>query len=660
MAIAEMSKLNLVAVASERDKILNALQRTRAAEVKTHTVLENTQICSNSDGELSERIHLLEEALSYLVAGVTDYIKDNKLKEEKLESEYSLTYSEFLNVGEKSGECEEAVARINCLAEKKRELEATLLKSRRLLKSASIYREIKQPFSTFERGTRVIFRLGTMTTQAFETLEKSVAEESLFCLSKVYSEEDEVLVFAAFHKSLDGDKILQGAGFNACPFKEGSGESVYSGAVAEIEAAEEGLRENADQLFEMRNFVKPLRIYCDYLQFELEKAELSEKLRETQETFLLEAYVPKESENEVAEAIDGVTNAAYYEFSEPAEDEIPPTLYRNNAIISNFESITDMYSPPSSKEFDPNTIMALFYSLFLGFIMGDIGYGLIMLLGGGAIWLKMRSKGGGLARLSGVFAVGGIFAIVWGVLFDSLFGISLGMPFKLPDAQSDMWSFMGIQVPAVLVISLELGVVQLLAGYVCKAVQCFRRGQIGDGICEGVIWSLFSFGVGLAIAGLVDEFDFIELAYAGGIIAGASLVGAMLTAGRKEKFIGKFTKGFGAAYGVINYASDILSYARLYGLMLSGAVIAKIVSGYAVTGMNGSVGMIVSGNPFLIILGVLILIVGHIFNFAIGLLGAYIHDARLQYVEFYGKFFEGEGELFSPLGSKHNYVRLNK
>ena len=654
-----MSKLNLVAVSYERDKILNALQRTRAAEVKTHTVLENTQVCTGSLSELEERIRVLEGALDYLVAGVSNYISDNKIKDLKIESEYSLSYSEFLEAGEKREQIEEYISRITSLEAQKKELEASLLKSRRLEKTANIYRVIKQPFSVLESGTRVIYRLGVMPVQAFEALAK--ADEPLFYISKLNTQDGEALVFVAFHKALDGDKILQGASFNACPFKEGSGESVYNGAVAEIKKITGNLKGNADALFAMREFIKPLRIYCDYLKFELEKASLSEKLRETQETFLLEAYVPRESQTEVGEAIDGVTSAVYYEFSEPSEDEIPPTLYRNNSVVSNFETITDLYSPPSSKEFDPNTVMALFYSLFLGFIMADVGYGLMMLLGGGAIWLKMRSKGGGLARIAGVFAVGGIFAILWGVLFDSVFGMSMHMPFKLPDAQTDMWSFMGIRIPAVLVISLELGVLQLFAGYVCKAVQCFRRGEIGDGICDGVIWSVFSLGVGFAIAGLVDEFKFIELAYGGGIVAGVSLVAAMLTAGRKAKFFGKFTKGFGAAYGVINYASDILSYARLYGLMLSGAVIAKIVSGYAVTGeMSGTVGLIFSGNPALIILGVVILIVGHIFNFAIGLLGAYIHDARLQYVEFYGKFFEGDGELFAPLGSKHNYVRLKK
>lgn len=658
MAIAEMSKLNLVAVSYERDKILNALQRTRAAEIKTHTVLENTQVPASSLSELEERIRVLEGALDYLVAGVSLYLSDNKIKDEKIEKEYSLTYSEFLEAGETRQKIEEYIARINSLEEQKKELEATLIKARRLEKTASIYRVLNQPFSILKTGARVVYRLGTMPVQAFEGLERE--QEPLFHISKLNTQENEALVFVAFHKALDGDKILQGASFTACPFEEGSGESVYNNAVAQIEGALNGLKDNTEKLFAMREFIKPLRIYCDYLKFELEKAALSDKLRETQQTFLLEAYVPKDSENEVGEAIDGVTNAAYYEFSKPADDEIPPTLYRNNAVVSNFETITDLYSPPSSKEFDPNTVMALFYSLFLGFIMGDVGYGLMMLLGGGALWFKLRSKGGGLARLSGVFAIGGIFAIVWGLLFNSLFGLPLGYPAVLPDARADRWSFMGIQVPSVLVISLLLGVGHLLAGYVCKAFQCFRRGYIVDGIFDGAIWAVFSLGVGFALAGLVDEFNIIELAYAGGIMAGASLVVAMLTAGRKEKFLGKFSKGFGAAYGVINYASDILSYARLYGLMLSGAVIAQIVSGYAIKGMNGGDGLLFTGNVGFIILGVIILIVGHIFNFAIGLLGAYIHDARLQYVEFYGKFFEGEGELFAPLGSKHNYVRLKK
>ena len=192
---------------------------------------------------------------------------------------------------------------------------------------------------------------------------------------------------------------------------------------------------------------------------------------------------------------------------------------------------------------------------------------------------------------------------------------------------------------------------QIFVGYICRAVQCWRRGDVWGGIFDGVVWAIFSVGVCLAIIGFIEESNLPALRKIGGITAGVSLLVAMLTAGRKEKFFGKLTKGFGAAYGVINYASDILSYARLYGLLLSGAVIANIVSSYAM-------GFITDGNAIVAVLGVLLMIAGHIFNLAMSLLGAYIHDARLQYVEFFGRFFEGEGELFTPLGSTQKYVYL--
>ena len=207
-----------------------------------------------------------------------------------------------------------------------------------------------------------------------------------------------------------------------------------------------------------------------------------------------------------------------------------------------------------------------------------------------------------------------------------------------------------------------VGVLHLCVAYLCKAAQCFFRKEISDGIFDGIIWAVFSIGVIVLFLGLVEFSPAIDPNYSltfnmpilrtvGGIIAGGSLLIAVVTAGRKEKFIGKFTKGFGSLYGIINYVSDILSYARLYGLMLSGAVIAGIISTYGVQ-------FLVSGNILMAILGAVILLAGHAFNLVMNLLGAYIHDARLQYVEFYGKFYEGEGELFSPLGSNRKYVYL--
>ena len=135
------------------------------------------------------------------------------------------------------------------------------------------------------------------------------------------------------------------------------------------------------------------------------------------------------------------------------------------------------------------------------------------------------------------------------------------------------------------------------------------------------------------------------------MLIGAVAVAA-LTAGRKEKGFGKFSKGFGAVYGLINLMSDILSYARLFGLMLSGMIIASTFNdlGLGIIS-NGAIGYV---------LGPIVIVVGHVFNIAMGVLGAYIHDSRLQYIEFFGKFYTGEGESFAPIGSKLDYVYLTK
>ena len=136
----------------------------------------------------------------------------------------------------------------------------------------------------------------------------------------------------------------------------------------------------------------------------------------------------------------------------------------------------------------------------------------------------------------------------------------------------------------------------------------------------------------------------------GAVLCCLVLLIEIFAAGRNSKGFGKFTKGFGALYGVINFFSDILSYARLFGLMLSGAIIGNIVSDMAL-------GMFAGGGMG-IVAGALVMLIGHAFNLAMGVLGAYIHDSRLQYIEFFSRFYEGEGELFTPLGSQFEYIQL--
>ncbi len=651
MAVAEMSKLNLVAMAYDRDAVLNALHATGATEIKQHTQTANTVVLKCDGEALSEKLARYESALEILCNAADGYFKENKIKTDILQDGFSVSYSQFMSADKLGEEAEICVDKVFALTDRIRGLNAELARLNKNEQAARAYSELNKPLSEFADTACVRVKLGTVPAANVELLNGG----ELFASEVLNISGDTALVMCAAHKSCpDVSEILQSANFIPCPFRdERAGKLIYGEIVKEIDDTEKAVSDSRSELYGLSTEIKKLKIYCDYMRFELEKLRLSEKMRATEVTVLMEAYVPKEAEKLVSDAVESAAGAVYYEFSEPLDSEIPPTLYKNNKVVKNFETITNMYSPVNSREFDPNGIMAFFYSLFLGFIMGDIGYGLIMLIGGGFIYFKQK-RDCGLKRLSGVFAMGGIFAIIWGVLFNSAFGISLPMYTVIPDAQKDMWIVAGrIKVPAVLIISLMIGVVQLFAGYICRTVQCWRRGQLLDGVLDGLVWAVFSVGVGLAIVGFIDEANMSQLSLIGGLIAGGSLLIAVLTAGRKEKLLGKFTKGFGAAYGVINYASDILSYARLYGLMLSGAVIAQIVSTYGVQFITG-------GNAAFIILGVLLMVVGHGFNLAIGLLGAYIHDARLQYVEFYGRFYEGEGELFKPLGSNQKFIYIEK
>ncbi len=661
MAIVNMRKLQLIAMSYDKDAILNALQRTGAVEVKLHAETENTVVPIEDAERTRSLLASVENALTVLTSAVENYQREHNQKPEK-ESVFDVTYTEFMSACEYQSEVEETVSVVNDLADERNRLKGELSTLRRKKEGAQIYAAIKEPLSSFGNTYRTQGRLGCVATAQKENLKAALNETELCAFETLAENGDQALLFVSSHVSVGAeiDGILSTYGFADCPYtgKE-TGEEIYRGLELEEKRLLIALNENVATMYAMKDKTRLLKIYCDYLSFTIEKAQVSEKLRATERTFLLEAYVPETAETLVQEEIKQATGLAFIEFTQPTDEETPPTLLKNNSLVGNFEGITNSYSVPNYREFDPNAIMAFFYSLFMGFIIGDIGYGLLMVFGGGYLWWKNRARPTGMSRLAGAFAIGGIFAVIWGALFNSLFGFSIFSTTIMPDAQEKMWALVGIKVPAVLIIAMLIGIVQLFTGYVCKAVQAWRRGQIADGIFDGLTWAVFSVGVALAIIGLLeitrDNGTVISfpasLVTTGGILAGVGLLLAVLTAGRKEKFAGKFTKGFGAAYSVINYASDILSYARLYGLMLSGAVIAKIIADY-----GG--GFVVSGNVLFIILGIVLLVVGNAFNLVMNLLGAYIHDARLQYVEFYGRFYEGDGELFKPLGGEHKYVYL--
>lgn len=634
MAIARMKKLDLVGMIDDKDEILDLMQKTCAVE-----------IISVKQGEVQttlkdERLEQVEKAINVL----SPYAKNKFL---------TVNYVEFLSYKDKQ-ESLLALSKEILELEDNLKKNISLLEKTELKKSeAEVYGKVERDFSSFSLKKFKTF-FGCVKKEKVESVNLGLKGIKFadFCLYPSDVDRQPILAVAMPSEEGEVDKILSANGFSVCPFDSDNGISVLNGVESEISKIKEQISCQKERLKSFSVRINELKVFYDYLLFVGEKVESGEKMSYTDSTFYLKAYVPAEEVKNV-ENVLSVKENLYMEFSEPAEQDNPPVLMKNNKVVRNFENVTNLYSPPSYREFDPNTVMSIFFSLFLGYITADFGYGVLMIIFAFVMYYKNGKRDNGITRLFWVIGYGGIFTLFWGVLFNSYFGFAL--PFYkalMPDPQKTYWSFAGIRVPANLIISMLLGVLHLLVGYICKAVQEWRRGNVLDGLIDGIVWGIFMFGLGMLIIAETDYFKAKFLVYPCVYVLIISLAVAVLFAGRKEKFFGKFTKGFGAIYGVINFLSDILSYARLYGMMLSGVILGGLVSGYSADFISY---FSASGNFVWIIGAVFLFLIGHAFNLAMGLLGAYIHDSRLQYVEFFSRFFEGEGELFKPLGYNRVY-----
>ena len=658
MAIAEMSLMTLLGLTSERDALLNALQRTGAAQLcPSDTQLDAAPVAppvSDTDRE-SERVH---RALAFLSGVVADAPKE---KRQAVGPEsFGVTVEEFYAVAERVEAIHAHLDRAEQLAQQQANIKAEIARYTAERKGYEVYQALPAPFATYADTVSTVVYLGIVPAEKALLLQKGL-DDTPQCVYADYGavSSGEVMAIVAHQarRAAVAD-LLSLCAWQACPYHEAE---TAAQAVARCDDALDGLEKQrqaiTDAVCEDAEAIRDLRVYADYLGFVQEKEQAEAAMLSTDTTLLMQAYVPTEAVERVTQAVQAATTACFVQVQPIPRDQYAPTLMRNNNVVNNFEAITNMYSAPAYGALDPNPVMSFFFSLFMGIIMADVCYGLIMILGGFFV-AHTRRKGTALYRMARVFAFGGMFALLFGALFDSWFGFTilrnhLGAGYNqfyttFLDPITASSTVMGITIPSILLWCLLLGTLQIAVSLVCKAVQHFRRHQVVDGIFGGLFWAVgltaFVVWVYCLARGHAEVGRIAMYITLGGLGVG------VLTAGITAKGLGKVTKIGGAAYGLINYMSDILSYARLYGLMLSGAQIASIFTNTL------ALNMLFKKGPVGIIFGVVIIVVGNLFNIAISLLGAYIHDSRLQYVEFFGRFFEGEGELFTPIGSTHEYV----
>lgn len=644
MAIAKMSRMKLVGVKSEEDTILAALHKTCSVQI-----ISSDSVTEQSSDLFVDKFDRLSFACDFLFNNVNRIAKIDKSAEPVKEEVYGVTYDNFVSALSLEEEINPIVDDLYEISKKTVDLKADMASLVNEMNAYKPFIGLKSKFSVFKDTANTKVLLGLMKTAQAKALEETEAPciVNLECCDSITA-----VVSVIYHVKDEAETLalLSTYGFNRTSF---SGDFTAKDKVGElnslIKKTEKELLVLDQRILSYADRLKDMKILLDRYSFELEKGKDKKGFDRTDSTFLMEAYVPTEATERVEEALKNAGVKVYTQFEVISKDEFAPTLMKNNKVTRQFEFVTNLYSPPKYGTIDQNFIMMIFFSVFMGFIMADMGYGIIMTVVG-YLMAKKIGRDTGTARLCNIIAFGGIFTFIFGVLFDSFFGYGLLRQLGLlsqpimPDAINHKLDVAGISVPTLLLLSLGMGVVQIMASLLMKAAACFSNGNILDGIFDGVVWVVFLGGLILLVLDLAGVTHGLTTASA--IIMGVSVVVGALTAGRHEKGFGKVSKSFSAVYGLINYMSDILSYARLYGLMLSGAQIAQIVTSMSLPMMHGAMSIV----------GVLILIIGHVFNIAMGLLGAYIHDSRLQYIEFYGRFYEGEGELFQPFGTKFDNI----
>lgn len=387
------------------------------------------------------------------------------------------------------------------------------------------------------------------------------------------------------------------------------------------------------------------------------------KGRGTSRVFLLHAWVLERELPELRRRLERLGEVDL-DVVAPAEDDVVPSALVQRSVVEPYEMLTEMFGSPARRDPDPTPLLAPFFAFFFGICVGDAGYGLALALGAGVGWWLVRRRHGN-PRLFSLLFQGGLASVVVGALLGSWFAMDLA---TLPGVLQAMAAPLNALVPdggafglsrQFLYVTLALGLVQLAFGVLVRLTSRWRSGERLTAVVEQGAWLLAMTGMFpwlfnhyLLEGVLYDLQGPMDRVFLTVFAAGAALI--FIMGGREGRGLGRVGLGMYAAYGIINLLGDVLSYSRLFALALSSAIIAQVVNQMAA--MVAGMGVPVLG----LVLAALVLVGGHLFNLFMAVLSGYIHTARLQFVEFFSKFYDGTGVPFAPLRYEPRFVAVRE
>ena len=669
MAVLKMQRISICALKKDRKAILEKLQSLGVLEVDN--ILEEDDDFHRMDtAGKKQGFEKAAASADQALAILDKYVPEDKSMFASLEGKKLILPEDGMKVQEKRRELLKTAKRIYDLDREHAEQLATITKLENSIESLKPWLALDVPL-TSAATERTVFFPGTMpggtTVEKVYEILSLKAEEVQSADVHVISQEQNMTYLAVICLKEDAQAVeeaLRSEGFARPSLTCEETPSVWQKEQEEqIAACRERNAELEKEIKDLAAQREELKIVSDYYRVRADKYEVLGGLPQSERTFVISGYIPAAMASEVAETLMERYDCMA-EVEELREGEEPPVILKNNPFSSSMEGVVESYGLPVKGEIDPTTIMSFFYVFFFGMMLSDAAYGVIVAAVCGVLVLKFPRMSPGMKKSLKLFFYCGLSTIVWGVLFGGYFGnivdIVSAKFFGTTITPPALW-FVPLNEPMkLLLFSLLFGVIHLFTGLAIKGYMCIRDGQIEDFFCDVVLWFMLLVGLILMLLpsdlfASIAQMEIVSPGWLNTLAKALAIIGAVgivLMSGRANKNPAlRIALGAYDLYNITGWLSDVLSYSRLLALGLATGVIASVIN---------QMGSMLPNNVIGIIFFILIFIVGHAMNLAINLLGAYVHTNRLQFVEFFGKFYEGGGRPFNPFRENTKYADIKE
>ena len=634
-----MKHLRLLGMGSEREALLKAMQDMECVEISSIDGSEEALKSGFAKPDDKALMSAQEASRAYRTA-LASLDRFAPEKKGMFRKRQGVSRAAFFSA-ESEENARTAAETINKDTRRLGEIESERTKNEALRATLAPWLTVDAPLGGADGALAVFF--GTVGLNVTDDALKALADslDGLLTWQQASSDRSLRYLLVMCHGSVKERALsaLRDLGFSTVSFRGMTGTAKENDkALAENLAALEKERQEIEQrIAGLGGKREALLEASDRAAIALRREEAKSRLVGTDKVFLLEGWLPADRCAALEKALEPFTCAI--ETREPTEDEYPqvPVQLKNNKLTRPLNMVTEMYSLPAYGTLDPNPLMAPFFILFYGIMMADMGYGLLMMIASVIISKKYRPKGTS-GELFSLLGLCGLSTFIMGTLTGGFFGdfltqlvaiVSPGTVFALPklfDPLDDL--------TMILIGSMALGMVQIVTGMAISLIEKCKRKKFLDAFFEEITWWLVFLGIALAVLkkGTAVLYLGCALVLLGPIVQG--------------KGWGKLTGVFGSVYNhVTGYFGDILSYTRLMALMLAGSVIAQVFN-------------MLAAMPGNVIAFIIISMLGNAMNFGLNLLGCYVHDLRLQCLEFFNKFYVDGGKPFRPMTLDTEYVDL--